>query len=43
MKAPYLIGENASAYETDLVYILLAMAVVVLGAGAFSLSAALGI
>jgi len=43
MKAPYLIGENASAYETDVTYILLAMTMIVLGAGAFSLSAALGI
>ena len=43
MKAPYLIGENASAYEPDVLYILLAMTMIVLGAGAFSLSAALGI
>jgi putative oxidoreductase len=43
MKAPYLIGESASAYETDVLYILLAMTIIVLGPGAFSLSAALGI
>jgi putative oxidoreductase len=45
MKAPYLIGENESAlaYETDVIYILLALTMMVLGAGAFSLSAALGI
>ena len=45
MKAPYLTGENAptNAYETDVLYILLALAMMVLGAGPFSLSAALGI
>ena len=43
MKAPYLIGENAAAYETDALYILLAVTMIVLGAGAFSLSAPLGI
>ncbi|MGA2972750.1 MAG: DoxX family protein [Candidatus Bathyarchaeia archaeon] len=43
IKAPYLIGENAAAYETDALYILLAVTMIVLGAGAFSLSAPLGI
>jgi putative oxidoreductase len=43
MKAPYLIGENAAAYETDALYILLAVTMIVLGAGVFSLSAPLGI
>lgn len=38
MKAPYLIGENASAYETDVLYILLAITLMVLGAGAFSVN-----
>lgn len=45
MKAPYLIEENEAslAYETDVLYILIAMTMIVLGAGIFSLSAALGI
>jgi putative oxidoreductase len=43
MKGPYLIGVSASAYETDVTYILLALTMMVLGAGPFSLSAALGI
>jgi len=43
MKAPYLIGENAAAYETDALYILLAVTMIVLGAGVFSLSAPFGI
>lgn len=43
MKAPYLIGQNASAYETDVTYILLAVTLMVLGAGAFSLGAFLGL
>ena len=38
MKAPYLIGQNASAYEPDVTYILLAMTLMVLGAGIFSIS-----
>ena len=43
MKAPYLIGQSASAYETDVLYILLATTMIVLGAGPLSLSAALGV
>jgi uncharacterized membrane protein YphA (DoxX/SURF4 family) len=48
MKAPYLIGVNTSGkqygpYETDALLILLAIVMLILGAGPFSLSAALGI
>lgn len=43
MKAPYLTGQNASAYETDVLYILLAVTLIVLGAGAFSLGAFFGL
>jgi putative oxidoreductase len=43
IKAPYLIGSNAAAYEPDVLYILLAVTMIVLGAGAFSSSAPLGI
>jgi putative oxidoreductase len=43
MKAPYLTGESASAYEIDVTYILLAVTLIVLGAGAFSLGALLGL
>jgi hypothetical protein len=42
MKAPYLAGQNASAYEIDVTYILLGITLIVLGAGAYSLSAILG-
>ncbi len=38
MKAPYLIGQNASAYETDVTYILLALTLIILGPGVFSVS-----
>jgi putative oxidoreductase len=43
MKAPYLSGGSASAYEIDVTYILLAVTLIVLGAGAFSLGALLGL
>jgi putative oxidoreductase len=43
MKAPYLTGESASAYEIDVTYILLAVTLIVLGAGAFSLGTLLGL
>ena len=43
MKAPYLVGQNASAYEIDVTYILLAITLMILGAGVFSLSAPLGL
>ena len=42
MKSPYLVGQNASAYEIDVTYVLLGITLVVLGAGAYSLSAILG-
>jgi putative oxidoreductase len=38
MKAPYLVGQNAAAYEIDVTYILLAITLIVLGAGVFSIS-----
>lgn len=37
MKAPYLAGQNAAAYELDITYLLLAITLIILGAGAFSL------
>ena len=43
MKAPYLSGQNAAAYELDVTYLLLAITLIVLGAGAFSLDAFLGL
>ena len=36
MKAPYLVGQNAAAYEIDVTYILLAITLIVLGPGVFS-------
>lgn len=42
MKGPYLIGQNAAAYEPDILYLLLAIALMVLGAGALSIDAILG-
>jgi putative oxidoreductase len=38
MKAPYLVGQNASAYEVDVLYILLAATLIVIGPGVFSAS-----
>jgi len=43
MKAPYLVGQNAAAYEIDIVYLLLAITLIVLGAGAFSIDGILGL
>jgi uncharacterized membrane protein YphA (DoxX/SURF4 family) len=48
MKSPYLIGANTSGkqygpYETDALFILLAVVIMVLGAGPLALSIALGI
>jgi uncharacterized membrane protein YphA (DoxX/SURF4 family) len=43
MKGPYLIGQNPAAYEPDVEYILLALTLIVLGAGAFSLGALVGL
>lgn len=48
LKAPYLFGQNPSvgqnptAVEIDVTYLLLAITLIVLGAGAFSLSSVLG-
>jgi len=41
MKAPYLVGQNSAAYEIDVTYLLLAVTLMVLGAGALSLDAVL--
>jgi len=43
MKAPYLVGQNAVAYEIDMTYLLLAITLIVLGAGFFSIDAFLGL
>ena len=43
MNAPYLSGQNAAAYELDVTYLLLAITLIILGAGAFSLDASLGL
>ena len=43
MKSPYLVGQNAGAYEIDVTYLLLALTMIVLGAGAFSLGAFIGL
>jgi putative oxidoreductase len=43
MKAPYLVGQNAAAYEIDITYLLLAITLVVLGAGFFSVDVFLGL
>ena len=43
MKAPYLVGQNATAYEIDVTYLLLAITMMVLGAGAFSLGTLLNL
>ena len=43
MKAPYLIGQNAAAYEPDVTYLLLVITMIVLGSGAFSLGALFGL
>jgi putative oxidoreductase len=41
MKSPYLAGQNAAAYEIDITYLLLAITLMVLGAGAISIDAIL--
>jgi putative oxidoreductase len=41
MKAPYLVGQNAAAFEIDVTYLLLAISLIVLGAGALSFDAIL--
>ena len=43
MKSPYLVGQNAAAYEIDITYLLLAITLIVLGAGVFSIDALLGL
>jgi putative oxidoreductase len=43
MNAPYLVGQNAAAFEIDITYLLLAITLVVLGAGALSIDALLGL
>jgi putative oxidoreductase len=43
MKSPYLAGQNAAAYEIDITYLLLAITLIVLGAGVFSIDAFLGL
>lgn len=43
MKGPYLMGQNPAAYEPDITYLLLAIALLVMGAGAFSVDSALGL
>jgi uncharacterized membrane protein YphA (DoxX/SURF4 family) len=42
LKAPYLMGQNPAAYEPDITYLLLTITLIVLGAGALSVGAALG-
>lgn len=41
MKSPYLAGQNPGAFEIDITYLLLAVTLIVLGAGAFSIDALL--
>jgi putative oxidoreductase len=43
MKAPYLVGQNPAAYEIDITYLLLALALIVLGAGVVSFDALIGL
>jgi hypothetical protein len=43
MKGTYLIGQSAAAYEPDVLYILLSVTLIVLGAGAFALGALIGL
>lgn len=43
MKGPYLIGQSPAAYETDILYLLLAITLIVLGAGALSVDSFLGL
>jgi putative oxidoreductase len=43
MKSPYLSGQNPLAYEIDVTYLLLALTLIVLGAGVFSIDAVLGL
>ncbi|HUK50045.1 MAG TPA: DoxX family protein [Terriglobales bacterium] len=43
MKSPYIAGQNPAAYEIDITYLLLAVTLIVLGAGIFSIDALLGL
>ncbi len=43
MKGPYLMGQNPAAYEADITYLLLALALIVLGAGALSIDSIIGL
>jgi putative oxidoreductase len=43
IKAPYLVGQNAAAYEIDITYLLLAITLMVLGAGILSIDGLLGL
>jgi putative oxidoreductase len=43
MKSPYLVGQNAAAYEIDITYLLLGITLIVLGAGAISIDGFLGL
>ena len=43
MKSPYLVGQNPGAFEIDVTYLLLAITLIVLGAGALSFDAILGL
>jgi putative oxidoreductase len=42
MKGSYITAQNPVAYELDITYLLLAITLVVLGAGAFSIDALIG-
>lgn len=43
MNGPYLLGQNPAAYEADITYLLLALALIVLGAGALSIDSVTGL
>lgn len=43
MKGPYLMGQSPAALEPDITYLLLAIALIFLGAGALSIDSILGL
>lgn len=43
MKGPYLTGQNPAAYELDITYILLAIVIMVFGAGGLSIDSLVGL
>jgi putative oxidoreductase len=43
MKGPYLMGQSPAAYEPDITYFLLALTLLVLGAGALSVDSFIGL